>query len=340
MSKIKTMRLPITTLLSFFLSFGLNSQNLYELIIDEELYYPLEKAILIDSSSFDYENGWDDPEFSVPIGFTFSFLGNEIETLDQVGLGSLMAGIPTSSMPLFYGLMPVSFDLADRGLVDEEPSLIRYQTTGMPGERVFAIEWYNAGLYEEVFSSDSTGTESSLNFQIWLYENDYSIEFRYGSCIYPDPFDPFAEPSIAAIFLDFNPSSYEGDILTLSGHPAVCIIENVNNVGDLEMYSLDYYLNAMVYRFEPTSIPFLINENKLISCSTYPNPTGSNLTIDLGDLNGVNTSIKLYDSSSKLVFEKQANSTIMIDVSGYAKGIYSIEILTSEQVLRSQVVFK
>ena len=327
-------------LIALFASFSVFGQNSYELIILEEMYYPLEKAILIDSSSFDYENGWDDPEFSVPIGFAFSFLGNEIETLDQVGLGSLIAGTPASGVPLFYGLMPVSFDLADRGLVEEEPSLIRYQTTGIPGERVFAIEWYNAGLYEEVFESDSTATESSLNFQIWLYENDYSIEFRYGPCLYPDPFDPFAEPGIAAIFLDYNPSSYEGDILTLSGHPAFCLIENVNSGEDLEMYSLDYYLNAMVYRFEPTGIPFIVDENKLISCSIYPNPASNNLTVDLGDLNGVNTTIKLYDSSSKLVFEKQSTSTLMIDVSGFAKGMYSLELATDEQVLRSQVIME
>ena len=140
------------------------------------MYYPLEKAALIDSASFDHELGWDDPEFSVPLGFTFSFLGNEIETLDQLGDGAGMFGSSSNSsgVPLFYGLMPVSFDLADRGISGEEPSLIRYQTTGNPGERVFVIEWYNAGLYEEIFDSE-TLPESSLNFQISLYENDHYI---------------------------------------------------------------------------------------------------------------------------------------------------------------------
>jgi len=332
-------RLLFTVLACFTLSYSTFCQNSYELIINEEIYFPLEKATLIDSSSFDNQFGWDDPAFSVPIGFTFSFLGNEIETLDQLGDGAVMLGTPSNSsgVPLFYGLMPVSFDLADRGIVGEEPSLIRYQTTGSPGERVFAIEWYNAGLYDEIFSSDSISV-SSLNFQIWLYENDHSIEFRYGSCIYPDPFDPLAEPGLALIILDLNLSSYEGNFLTLSGHPADCVIENINNVEDLEMYSLDYYLNAMVYRFEPTSIPFSVHENNLMSFPIFPNPASNNLTIDLGDLTGVNTSIKLYDSSSKLVFEKQSSSTILIDVSVFAKGLYTLELSTSDKVLRSQVV--
>jgi uncharacterized protein (DUF779 family) len=70
----------------------------------------------------------------------------------------------------------------------------------------------------------------------------------------------------------------------------------------------------------------------------YPNPSSNNLTVDLGDLNGVNTTIKLYDASSKLLFEKHSSSTLIIDVSGFAKGIYSLELSTDEQVLRSQVI--
>ena len=330
-------RILIIVFSFFTFSHSIFCQNSYELIILEEMYNPLEKSTLIDSSSYDYEDGWDDPEFSVPLGFTFSFLGNEIESMDQIGLGSLMFGMATSQAPLFCGLMPVGFDLADRGIAGEDPSLIRYQTTGNPGERVFAIEWFNAGLYEEIFESDTVPV-SSLNFQIWLYENDHSIEFRYGSMMYPAFHPAFDNQIITSIFLDYNFSSDEGDILTLSGHPAFCMLENINSADDLGIYSLTYYVNAMVYRFEPTSIPFSVDENNLVSYSIYPNPTSNKLTVDLVDLNGVNTTIKLYDSSSKLVFEKQTTSTLMIDVSGFAKGMYSLEISTNEQVLMGQVI--
>ena len=81
-----------------------------------------------------------------------------------------------------------------------------------------------------------------------------------------------------------------------------------------------------------------VNEIKALSLLIYPNPASNNLTIDLGDLKGVNTTIKLYDSSSKLVFEKESTSNLMIDVSGFAKGMYSLELATDEQVLRSQVI--
>ncbi len=74
--------------------------------------------------------------------------------------------------------------------------------------------------------------------------------------------------------------------------------------------------------------------------NVFPNPASNNLTIDLGDLKDLNTTIKLYDSSSKLVFEKQSTSTLFIDVSIYAKGLYTLELSTTDQVLRSQVVIE
>jgi len=57
-------------------------------------------------------------------------------------------------------------------------------------------------------------------------------------------------------------------------------------------------------------------------------------------LNGVNTTMKLYDSSSKLVFEKQSSTTLIIDITGYAKGLYTLELSISDKVLRSQVVIE
>ena len=84
----------------------------------------------------------------------------------------------------------------------------------------------------------------------------------------------------------------------------------------------------------------IADELEALSVLIYPNPASNNLTIDLGDLTGLNTTIKLYDSSSKLVFEKQSSSTLLIDVSGYAKGLYTLELSTSDKALRSQVVIE
>ena len=82
----------------------------------------------------------------------------------------------------------------------------------------------------------------------------------------------------------------------------------------------------------------IVNELEVLAVLIYPNPASNNLTIDLGALSGLITTIKLYDSSCKLVFEKQSTSTLHIDVSGYAQGLYTLELSTSDKVLRSQVV--
>ena len=82
----------------------------------------------------------------------------------------------------------------------------------------------------------------------------------------------------------------------------------------------------------------IVDELQALSVLIYPNPASNNLTVDLGDLNGFITTIKLYDSSSKLVFEKQSLSTLVIDVSNFAKGMYSLKLSTDEQVLRSKVI--
>ena len=255
------MRLLFASILSLLVSFNFFGQNSYNLIVLEELYSPLETATVLSSEYYDSEFGWDDPEFTVPIGFTFSLAGNEFTSLDQIGVGAAMAGSETSDVSLLNGLLPIYFDLADRGIAGDDPSLIRYQTTGNTGERVFIIEWYNAGLYDEVFWSPDP-TVSSLNFQICLYESDNSIEFRYGECNYPPQYE---EPSIACLFLDLNVDSGVGDFLAVSGHPAFCTLESIDNYGGLvssELYSLDYYLNAMVYRFEPMFIDGFIDINE------------------------------------------------------------------------------
>ena len=82
----------------------------------------------------------------------------------------------------------------------------------------------------------------------------------------------------------------------------------------------------------------IIDDFEAFSAIIYPNPASDNVTVDLDGFNGLNTTVKLYDSSSKMIFEKQSNTTLIIDVSGVAKGMYSIELSTDEQVLRRQVV--
>ena len=117
----------------------------------------------------------------------------------------------------------------------------------------------------------------------------------------------------------------------------------------LDHFVNDYTLGLELFESEINSDDLLtldmnctldVNSPTSSSLQMYPNPVSFILTVDLGDLNGVNTTIKLYDSSSKLVFEKRSSATLLIDVSGYSKGLYTLELSTSDNVLRSQVVIE
>jgi hypothetical protein len=103
----------------------------------------------------------------------------------------------------------------------------------------------------------------------------------------------------------------------------------------------DTYDDIIQETCECVGTPYtLVDELAALSVRVYPNPASNSLTIDLGDLDGVSTTIKLYDSSSKLVLEKRSSSTLHIDVSSYAKGLYTLHLSTSDRILRSPVVLE
>jgi hypothetical protein len=58
----------------------------------------------------------------------------------------------------------------------------------------------------------------------------------------------------------------------------------------------------------------------------------------LSDLSGLKTTIKMYDVSGKRVFETQSSSSTTIDVSELTSGMYTLELSTSDTVLRNQIV--
>jgi len=140
-----------------------------------------------------------------------------------------------------------------------------------------------------------------------------------------------------------SPTSITELTIEDSGQLNFCSLDNIcsflfDNVGPHTIETNDVGCNSALEITNACNGSNDIEENVARTLTFYPNPASNNLTVDLGDVNGVNTTIKLYDGSSKLVFEKQSTSTLMIDVSGFAKGTYSLELATDEYVLRSQVI--
>lgn len=100
-------------------------------------------------------------------------------------------------------------NLIDKDVNTSENSTLRYVLDGNEGNRIFKIEYQNMGF------SSGTSTDKT-NFQIWLYEENNQIEYRYGNSEILDMNAAFGGVGgiVAGIFeLYFNDETYSGILL-------------------------------------------------------------------------------------------------------------------------------
>jgi plastocyanin len=138
-----------------------------------------------------------------------------------------------------------------------------------------------------------------------------------------------------------NPESFYIPPVSASSESHECIGSHVFTIPGIYFYDCstgNHAQKGMVGTIIVNEPQTIVNELEALSVLIYPNPVSNSLTINLSDLTGVDTTIKLYDSSGKQVFEKKSSSTLQVDVSAYAKGLYTLELSNSDKVLRTQVV--
>jgi hypothetical protein len=82
----------------------------------------------------------------------------------------------------------------------------------------------------------------------------------------------------------------------------------------------------------------LVDELTSETVLIYPNPAKNHITVNLNGIEETHTILKIYDLSGKVVFEKRFTSTTSLDVSNFAKGVYTLEVSNSDKVVRSKVV--
>ena len=179
---------------------------------------------------YDYEEGWDDPEFMVDLGFEVDLDGISFEQVFQIGTGTILF---SNSNP-FAGFIPISYDLADIGFSNPKtPSLIRWETTGEPGNQVFALEWANAGFYEEVFGGGGPENPSFVNIQMRIFEATGIIELHYGAIsLTEDALADFEEEEWAGwhgLIPSYDQLYYE-DIFILTNINTEQIYDNIDAV--------------------------------------------------------------------------------------------------------------
>jgi Leucine-rich repeat (LRR) protein len=206
------------------------------------------------------------------------------------------------------------------------------------GNQISELDVLNKPNLEQLFAGNNLLSSLDLSscgslIWIWLYSNQlfelnvanglntYMAGFPGGGLYYiPDFTD---NPDLTCITVDDVEHCTEW--WNTEGYP---IFQNPNGYVAID--------STMYFSSDCASV--LVDELNSESVLIYPNPATNHITVDLNGLGETNSTLKIYDFSGKLVFEKQSNSTTTIDVSYFVKGMYTLEVSTSDKVLRSKVV--
>ncbi len=265
--------------------------------------------------------GWDDPEFAIPLGFDFTMANTTFNTVMQVGFGGFIIGGNFNNGAGFGYLS----DIIDGGQVPEGvPSEITYTTTGSMGNQICKIQFTNAAFYTEV--ADLNTAENRTNFQIWFYEDDFSIEIRFGESnitMAPLVYEGASGPVIGIFTGISNDGETAEYAAGLSGNPETPELELLDvEQGDIFSAALDATpASGQVYRFAPTVVSTKDLE-KQVQFSVFPNPTVDRVQIG-GELSE-NTPYRISDITGKIAMSGIYNSANTIDVSALSPGVYVI----------------
>lgn len=236
----------------------------------------------------------------------------------------LLEDIPTNSIAF---MMPVTGYIMDRNFSLTGASLtpISYKIDGAAGNRILKLEVKNAGLEGEAINS-STST-IYLNFQIWFYEGDKSIEYRYGDHNITN-MALFNADATSEIYF-----GYENDTNTKAGY-VDGTITNTTYTETIDPDAIPTNLNALptpntVYRFALN--PLAVQDQEKIEFSMFPNPTNDVLNLTFADV--VNKPYSVYDLMGREVLKGVIANTnqSQINVSSLQSGSYILRIAGSTQ---------
>lgn len=298
--------------------------------------------------------GWDD-EYSDPISlpFTFKYQNTPINTITIDTYGALLLNNTIINEDFMGQIMGIYMDYADN---KSNNSIIQYETTGNAGDRIFKIEFKNIGTY-----NDYTGNDT-VNFQIWLYENNSAIEYRAGYTNLPDSIfaknlsdieDKELEPLLIGVNYN-NGDQIRYDVDTVLLHATKWNASTfTDTILQLDMYNTNftnaeleaviygnYPVNGSVIRFE--SIPAgntSLNDIKSEDINIFPIPSkDGKFNIHISKT-AKDAMIKVYDLNGKLIVSQNTSKDHnIINLSNAPTGNYIAIITIGRQTLQYKLV--
>lgn len=288
---------------------------------------------LVASTSLNNGLTWDDPQFTIPIGFNFQYFNRSFSTIyiSWDGYGGLLSPdsvlTGTTSLLFAYGA-----DIMDRGNLSgsNQPgslSPISYKLSGLTGSRILKIEWKNVGFYSEI-RDDSVSTDFT-NFQLWLYEGSNAIELHFGPNSITQPslcYDGNTGTNIA-LYPEYDLSN---DSLLYGGFEVVgsptfpgLVTVNTNTAGN--NFINGPIPNGMIYRFENNSVANdEVLENQF-SMELLPNPAQSYFEIQLDNPSVKVDQVMVTDLTGKTVMQLDGFDS-KVDVSTLGAGTYFVTV--------------
>ncbi len=236
--------------------------------------------------------------------------------------------LESSTNANFYSeIFPVYAYIMDRNVsgTGNGVSPISYKVEGASGNRILKLEVKNAGLEMEF---DSSGTTNLfLNYQIWFYEADKSIEYRYGSNNVTSVAS-LNDEGVSYILLSHEDSNnikggfVNGTITSPTYTEVTNPTSNPTNLNALPAANT-------VYRFALN--PLAVKDQEKIEFSMFPNPTNDVLNLTFPE--AVNKPYSVCDLMGREVLKGSLNNTTQaqINVGTLQKGSYILRIAGSTQ---------
>ncbi|MFT6850465.1 MAG: hypothetical protein ACJATA_001278 [Sphingobacteriales bacterium] len=149
---------------------------------------------------------------------------------------------------------------------NDPTSNISYHTDGNAGTRIFKVQYRNM-VFEGYSPADK------INFQFWWHETTGIFEFRYGELSISDRNKAFkgANTPYVSIGVDTNDSDgepgiwryYHGDVMNPEIEEKRVLVHRLDTLPH----------QGLVYRFTPTFLTGVDNNNPFKGFNLYPNPS-------------------------------------------------------------------
>lgn len=295
-----------------------HGQHPYNFSKTTDTYTPLTNATIANNGIW-----YDTSSYTIPVGFTFKLNGTNMSTVTL--REGIFIGPGNSVVQSGFGILGTT--LQDRNVgKTTSASPIRYTTSGPAGSRIFKLEVFNAGFFEEgQYNTDN----DSISYQVWIYEQNSGVDVRFG----PSRVSHFADYFGPKVFTGYmknmntNTGSFDKFYL-LNGDPLAPVMDSISTLNFTKGLSA-VPPSGTVYRYVPRNASTGIgNAPKVNLGRIYPSPVSTSLTIE----SVTARRFRIVSISGAVVQEGNINSNVhVVNVSSLTPGTYMISLINDRQ---------